>query len=119
MRTVAARHGLSAGAVHRHLTQHVDQPTVGEILPPDWLNRSWTRWDGTEWVPIEEPDPADLIDLHRPRNAKYRVGLRSLGGTAVIEVIRPVYRLRKYPRRDVGEVPDSYRKYQALVSRRN
>lgn len=106
LRTVAARHGLSAGALHRHLTQHVDQPIVGEILEPDYVHPLWTRWNGTEWKLIMAPNRDDLIELRRPEHARYRQGYRWVSRKRpgmfltpgyIFEHVRKVYRHRNWP----------------------
>ena len=97
LRTVAGRYGLSAGAVHRHLTRHLDKPTIGEIREPGEQD-SWQQWDGRRWVSIQRPNVVDdLIELQRNRDAKYRRGwtkLRPDGRGALYPFTRSVYRLR-------------------------
>ena len=96
LRTVAGRHGLSASAVHRHQSRHLDQPTVGEIRQAgEW--EEWQQWDGRRWVDIKMPNIVDdLIELNRSVNAKYRRGWTKFHpkDDQLHLFIRNVYRLR-------------------------
>lgn len=104
LRTIAGRYGLSAGAVHRHRTRHVDRPTVGEIREPSYFDPwQWSQWDGTQWVEIDTPDLADLIELRRSSDFRYSLGYADLGRPPsaarydrMVPYTRKMYRLRKY-----------------------
>ena len=70
-RTVAGRYGLSAPALHRHRAEHLDEPTVGDLLEPADQFDTWRRFDGSEWQRCPTPKSEDLIELHC-RPASYR-----------------------------------------------
>ena len=63
LRTIAARHGLSATALHRHRSEHMDEPTVGDLLQPADQSDCWRRFDGSEWQRCPTPKAEDLIEL--------------------------------------------------------
>ena len=68
-RTVAGRYGLSAPALHRHRAEHLDEPTVGDLLEPADQFDAWRRFDGSEWQRCTPPSAEDLIELHcRPES---------------------------------------------------
>ena len=63
LRTIAARHGLSATALHRHRSEHMDEPTVGDLLQPADQSDCWRRFDSSEWQPCSTPKAEDLTEL--------------------------------------------------------
>ena len=71
LRTIGGRHGLTAPALHRHRTTHMDHPTVGDLLEPADQLDAWRRFDGSEWQRCPTPKAEDLIELHC-RPASYR-----------------------------------------------
>ena len=90
-RTVAGRYGLSAPALHRHRAEHLEQPTVDDLLEPADQFDTWRRFDGTEWQRCPTPKAEDLIELHcRPES--YR-GDFSMDFNCFY--IRKTYRLRR------------------------
>ena len=98
LRTIAARYGLSASTLYRHRSRHLEKPTVGDLLAPDFVVRKWTRWDGTRWLPCPTPDPEDLIEL-TCRHGKYLSGAKIFPDGSLVSIIRRTYRLRKSKRR--------------------
>ena len=98
LRTVASRHGMSASALHRHRTAHVDGPTVGDLLEPADQFDTWRHFDGSEWQRCPTPKAEDLIELHcRPES--YR-GDFSMDFNCFY--IRKTYRLRRSKPRSSG-----------------
>ena len=91
LRTIAARHGLSATALHRHRSEHMDEPTVGDLLQPADQSDCWRRFDGSEWQPCSTPKAEDLIEL-RCRPHQYRSAF-SIDINAWI--LRRTYRIRR------------------------
>ena len=90
-RTVAGRYGLSAPALHRHRAEHLDEPTVGDLLEPADQFDTWRHFDGSEWQRCPTPKAEDLIELHcRPES--YR-GDFSMDFNCFY--IRKTYRLRR------------------------
>ena len=91
LRTVASRHGMSASALHRHRTAHVDGPTVADLLQPADQSDCWRRFDSSEWQPCSTPKAEDLTEL-RCRPESYRTNYsKELHGYFV----RRTYRLRR------------------------
>ena len=98
LRTIAARHDLSASALHRHRSEHMDHPTVGDLLEPADQLDAWRRYDGTEWQPCSTPKAEDLTEL-RCRPESYR-GDFSMDFNCFY--IRKTYRLRRSKPRSSG-----------------
>ena len=98
LRTIAARYGPSASTLCRHRSRHLEKPTVGDLMAPDFMVRQWTRWDGTRWQPCPPPDPEDLIEL-TCRHGDYLSGCRIFPDGTLVTIIRRTYRLRKSIRR--------------------
>ena len=90
-RTVAGRHRLTAPALHRHRTMHMDHPTVGDLLEPADQFDAWRRFDGSEWQRCPTPKAEDLIEL-RCRPHQYRSTF-SIDINAWI--LRRTYRIRR------------------------
>ena len=97
-RTVAGRYGLSAPALHRHRTMHMDHPTVGDLLQPADNLDSWRRFDGNEWQPCSTPKAEDMVEL-RCRPESYR---RNFSIDFNCFHIRKTYRLRRSKSRSSG-----------------
>jgi hypothetical protein len=93
LRTIAARYGPSASTLCRHRSKHLEMPTVGDLLEPDFVAREWTRWDGTRWRPCPTPDPEDLVEL-TGRCGEYLSGCKMRSSGSLVSIIRRTYRLR-------------------------
>ena len=91
LRTIGGRHGLTAPALHRHRTMHMDHPTVGDLLQPADQFDAWRRFDGSEWRRCPTPQEEDLIEL-RCRPHQYRSAF-SIDINAWI--LRRTYRIRR------------------------
>ena len=91
LRTVASRHGMSASALHRHRTAHVDGPTVADLLEPADNLDSWRRFDGNEWQRCPAPKAEDLTELRcRPESYRTNYSMELHG-----YFVRRTYRLRR------------------------
>ena len=90
-RTVAGMYGLSPSALHRHRNEHMDEPTVGDLLEPADQFDAWRRFDGREWRRCPTPQEEDLIEL-RCRPHQYRSAF-SIDINAWI--LRRTYRIRR------------------------
>ena len=90
-RTVADRYGLSAASLHRHRTEHLDEPTVGDLLEPADQFDTWRHFDGSEWQRCPTPKAEDLIELHcRPESYRTNYSMELHG-----YFVRRTYRLRR------------------------
>lgn len=115
LRTIAARfsspdHPLSATGIYRHRLEHVEEPTVGDILEPEGgpnMDSEWRRYNGKEWEEIPRPPSRDLVELRgrRPQEGYYMdYGTRRPRK-------RKMYRLRRTrwrPRRRPPPAPEGY-----------
>ena len=90
-RTVADRYGLSAASLHRHRTEHLDEPTVGDLLEPADQFDTWRHFDGSEWQRCPTPKAEDLIEVHcRPESYRTNYSMELHG-----YFVRRTYRLRR------------------------
>ena len=89
LRTVAGRHGLSVSTLYRHWKWHVDAPTVGDILPPNYVGGSWREWDGTRLQPIPRPRFKHLVQVKgRTGSYSWRTGWSDDGAAFSLPVFR-------------------------------
>ncbi|MCY4439995.1 MAG: hypothetical protein OXE53_07280 [Deltaproteobacteria bacterium] len=95
LRTVAGRYGVNYSALYRHRIQHVDAPTVGDIVEPAGDGDVWREWVGTEWQRIAVPRREHLVEVKgRPDDARWRTGW-ILAGPRSLPVLKKVYRRRR------------------------